>query len=138
MVVPGEEYLHAVNNQPHNKEVRMDTVKIDDVLRLQDFGLEGLDEDQAILRFAQRAEARIARWLDFAKGALLMLMVPDDPGTLTPYNPGAGRGGGEHDVRAPACGVAADSRFSNERRSLRVFRAILTIGDGTSAWIAEP
>ena len=37
------------------------------------------DEDQAILRFAQRAEARIARWLDFAKGALLMLMVPDDP-----------------------------------------------------------
>ena len=78
-VMPREEYLHAVNNQPHNKEVRMDTVKIDDVLRLQDFGLERLDEDQAILRFAQRAEARIARWLDFAKGALLMLMVPDDP-----------------------------------------------------------
>jgi hypothetical protein len=69
----------AVNNQPHNKEVRMDTVKIDDVLRLQDLGLERLDEDQAILRFAQRAEERIARWLDFAKGALLMLMVPDDP-----------------------------------------------------------
>ena len=57
----------------------MDTVKIDDVLRLQDFGLERLDEDEAILGFAQRAEARIARWLDFAKGALLMLMVPDDP-----------------------------------------------------------
>ena len=57
----------------------MDTVRIDDVLRLQDFGLERLDEDQAILRFAQRAEARIARWLDFAKGALLMLMVPGDP-----------------------------------------------------------
>ena len=32
----------------------MDTVKIDDVLRLQDFGLERLDEDEAILRFAQR------------------------------------------------------------------------------------
>jgi hypothetical protein len=57
----------------------MDAVKIDDVLRLQDLGLERLDEDQAILRFAQGAEARIARWLDFAKGALLMLMVPDDP-----------------------------------------------------------
>jgi hypothetical protein len=57
----------------------METVRIDDVLRLQDFGLERLDEDQAILRFAQRAEARIARWMDFAKGALLMLMVPDDP-----------------------------------------------------------
>ena len=60
----------------------MDAVKIDDVLRLQDLGLARLDEDQAILRFAQGAEARIARWLDFAKGALLMLMVlmvPDDP-----------------------------------------------------------
>jgi hypothetical protein len=57
----------------------MDAVKVNDVLRLQDFGLEWLDEDQAIVRFAQRAEARIARWLDFAKGALLMLMVPGDP-----------------------------------------------------------
>jgi hypothetical protein len=57
----------------------MDTVRIDNVLRLQDFGLERLDEDQAILRFAQRAEARIARWLDFVKGAPLMMMVPDDP-----------------------------------------------------------
>ena len=57
----------------------MDAVKIDDVLRLQDFGLERLDEDEAIVGFAKRAEARIARWLDYAKGALLMLMVPDDP-----------------------------------------------------------
>ncbi len=57
----------------------MDAVTIDDVLRLQDFGLERLDEDRAIVGFAQRAEARIARWLDFAKGALLMLMVPEDP-----------------------------------------------------------
>jgi hypothetical protein len=29
--------------------------------------------------FAARTEARIARWFDFAKGALLLLMVPDDP-----------------------------------------------------------
>jgi hypothetical protein len=57
----------------------MDTVKIDEVLRLQDFGLERLDEDEAIVGFAKRAQARIACWLDFAKGALLMLMVPDDP-----------------------------------------------------------
>ena len=57
----------------------MDAVKIDDILRLQDFGLERLDEDEAIVGFAKRAEARIAHWLDFAKGALLMLMVPDDP-----------------------------------------------------------
>jgi hypothetical protein len=41
--------------------------------------LERLDEDEAIVGFAKRAEARIAHWLDFAKGALLMLMVPDDP-----------------------------------------------------------
>src|SRR5664279_1160956 len=61
------------------KEVLMDAVKIDDVLRLQDFGLERLDEAEAIVVFAKRAEARIARWLDFAKGALLMLMVSDDP-----------------------------------------------------------
>src|SRR5664280_477885 len=47
------------------KEVLMDAVKIDDVLRLQDFGLERLDEDEAIVVFAKRA--------------LLMLMVPDDP-----------------------------------------------------------
>ena len=57
----------------------MEKVKIEDTLRLQDFGLEGLDEDRAIVGFAARAEARIARWLDFAKGALLLLMVPDDP-----------------------------------------------------------
>jgi hypothetical protein len=69
----------AINHSTTQKEVLMDAVKIDDVLRLQDLGLERLDEDQAILRFAQGAEARIARWLDFAKGALLMLMVPDDP-----------------------------------------------------------
>ena len=57
----------------------MDNVRIEDVLRLQDFGLERLDEDRAIVGFAARTEARIARWLDFAKGALLLLMVPDDP-----------------------------------------------------------
>ena len=51
----------------------MDKVKIEDILRLQDFGLERLDEDRAIVGFAARAEARIARWLDFAKGALLLL-----------------------------------------------------------------
>jgi hypothetical protein len=40
--------------------------------------------------FAKRAEARIAHWLDFAKGALLMLMVPDDPesGCLYIYDRG--------------------------------------------------
>ena len=70
----------------------MEKVKIDDVLRLQDFGLERLDEDRAIVGFAARAEARIARWLDFAKGALLLLMVPDDPESGCFYIYDRGRG----------------------------------------------
>jgi hypothetical protein len=57
----------------------MHNVTVGTVLPLRDFGLERLDEDQAIVRFAQKAEARLARWLDFAKGALLFLTVPDDP-----------------------------------------------------------
>ena len=56
----------------------MAQVSIDTVLHLQDFGLERLDEDKAIVGFAQKAEARLVRWLDFAKGALLFLMVPGD------------------------------------------------------------
>jgi hypothetical protein len=56
----------------------MAQVSIDTVLHLQDFGLERLDEDRAIVGFVQRAEARLVRWLDFAKGALLFLMVPGD------------------------------------------------------------
>jgi hypothetical protein len=56
----------------------MAQVTVDTVLRLEDFGLERLDEDKAIVGFARKAEARLARWLDFAKGALLFLMVPGD------------------------------------------------------------
>ncbi|MBV9081901.1 MAG: hypothetical protein JOZ62_04435, partial [Acidobacteriaceae bacterium] len=57
----------------------MKNVKIDSVLNLRDFGLERLDEDKAIAGFAQKTEAKISRWLDFAKGALLFLTVPGDP-----------------------------------------------------------
>jgi hypothetical protein len=57
----------------------MEAVRVDGVLHLQDFGLEELDGDEAIVGFAKRAEARIARRLDFSAGALLMLMVPNDP-----------------------------------------------------------
>src|ERR1043165_5547359 len=70
----------------------MDNIKIEDVLRLQDFGLERLDEDRAIVGFAARTEARIARWLDFANGALLLLMVPDDPESGCFYIYDRGRG----------------------------------------------
>jgi hypothetical protein len=63
-----------------NKGVlEMNHVTVATVLPLRDFGLERLDEDDAIIGFAQKAEARLARWLDFANGALLFLTVPDDP-----------------------------------------------------------
>ena len=57
----------------------MNEVTIDTVLHLRDFGLERLDEDKAIIGFATKAEAKLSRWLDFAKGALLFLTVPGDP-----------------------------------------------------------
>ena len=66
----------------------MAQVTMDNVLLLQDFGLERLDEDQAIVGCVQKAEARLVRWLDFAKGALLFLMVPgdDESGTFYIYD----------------------------------------------------
>ena len=63
----------------------MAQVTVDTVLHLQDFGLERLDEDRAIVGFAQKAEAKVVRWLDFAKGALLFLMVPGDSESGTFY-----------------------------------------------------
>jgi hypothetical protein len=57
----------------------MNELKIDSVLHLRDFGLERLDEDMAIIGFATKAEAKLSRWLDFARGALLFLTVPGDP-----------------------------------------------------------
>ena len=56
---------------------------VDTVLHLEDFGLERLDEDQAIVGFAQKA--KLVRWLDFAQGALLFLMVPGDNESGTFY-----------------------------------------------------
>jgi len=60
-------------------------VQVTDILRLRDFGLERLDEDRAIVAFAEKAEAKIARWYDFRGGALLFLMAPDDPESGTFY-----------------------------------------------------
>ena len=57
----------------------MNQVGIGNVLHLRDLELERLDEDQAIIGFAKKAEAELSRWLDFAKGALLFLTVPGDP-----------------------------------------------------------
>ena len=68
----------------------MAQVTVDSVLHLEDFGLERLDEDRAIVGFARKAEARLVRWLDFVKGALLFLMVPGDneSGTFYIYDRG--------------------------------------------------
>jgi hypothetical protein len=57
---------------------------VNEVLRLQDpdakrLGLDRLDEDKMILAFACWAEAHLKRWVDYARGALLFLMVPGDP-----------------------------------------------------------
>src|SRR5215469_16333734 len=63
----------------------MAQVSIETPLHLEDFGLERLDEDKAIVGFARKAEAKLVRWLDFAKGALLFLMVPGDNESGTFY-----------------------------------------------------
>ena len=54
------------------------------VLRVQEpsakrLGLDRLEEDRLILAFGQWAEGQIKKWIDYAKGVLLFVMVPDDP-----------------------------------------------------------
>jgi len=68
----------------------MAQITVDTVLHLRDFGLEWHEEDQAIVGFAQKAEAKLVRWIDFAKRALLFLMVPGDSesGMFYIYNRG--------------------------------------------------
>src|ERR1035438_7502382 len=57
---------------------------VNEVLRVQDLdakrlGLDRLDEDALILGFARWAEGQLKKWLDYAKGALLFVMVPEEP-----------------------------------------------------------
>ncbi len=57
---------------------------VNEVLCLSDpdakrLGLDRLDEDKLILAFARWAEGQLKRWVDYARGALLFLMVPGDP-----------------------------------------------------------
>ena len=42
-------------------------------------GLDRLEEDRLILAFGRWAEGQIRKWIDYASGALLFVMVPDDP-----------------------------------------------------------
>jgi hypothetical protein len=57
---------------------------VSSVLRVQEssarrLGLDRLDEDALILGFVRWAEGQLKKWRDYAKGALLFVMVPDDP-----------------------------------------------------------
>lgn len=57
---------------------------VNEVLRMQDpnakrLGLGRLDEDLLILEFVRWGEGGLRKWLDYAKGALLFVMVPEDP-----------------------------------------------------------
>jgi len=45
----------------------------------QRLGLDRLDEDALILGFARWAEGLLKKWLDYAKGALLFVMVLRNP-----------------------------------------------------------
>lgn len=111
-------------------------VVVNEVLRLQDpdakrLGLDRLDEDKLILAFARWAEAQLKKWVDYARGALLFLMVPGDPESGAFYIYDRARqafflvdqaeapriGGyrlGEFDEMAEACGLKALAR--NPRR----------------------
>ena len=42
-------------------------------------GLDRLEEDRLILAFGHWAEGQIKKWIDYAKGALLFVMVRDAP-----------------------------------------------------------
>ena len=66
----------------------MAQVTVDTVLYLQDFGLERLDEDRAIVGFVQKAEARLVRWLDFRQGYALVShgSGDDESGTFYIYD----------------------------------------------------
>jgi len=42
-------------------------------------GLDRLDEDKLILAFGRWAEGQIKKWIDYARGVLLFVMIPGDP-----------------------------------------------------------
>ena len=57
---------------------------VNEVLRVQEpsakrLGLDRLEEDRLILAFGRWAEGHIKKWIDYAKGILLFVMVPGDP-----------------------------------------------------------
>ena len=61
-----------------------DHLIVSKVLQMQEpsakrLGLDRLEEDRLILAFGRWAEGQIKKWIDYAKGVLLFVMVPGDP-----------------------------------------------------------
>jgi len=57
---------------------------VNKVLQVQEpaairLGLDRLEEDKLILAFGRWAEGQIKKWIDYARGVLLFVMVPGDP-----------------------------------------------------------
>jgi hypothetical protein len=64
--------------------MNMNHLIVNEVLRVQEpkaktLGLDRLEEDKLMLAFARWAEGQIKKWIDYAKGVLLFVMVPNDP-----------------------------------------------------------
>ena len=64
--------------------MEMNHLIVNEVLRVQEpsakrLGFDRLEEDRLILAFGRWAEGQIKKWIDYAKGALLFVMIPGDP-----------------------------------------------------------
>src|SRR5260370_14699060 len=74
----------ATKNERRTAMTAKNSLIVNEVLRVhgpdaQRLGLDRLDEDALILGFARWAEGLLKKWLDYAKGALLFVMVPEEP-----------------------------------------------------------
>src|ERR1700730_12048205 len=70
------------NNERRTAMTALNSLIVNEVLRVQDpdarrLGLDRLDEDALILAFARWAEGQLKKWVEYAKGALLFVMVPE-------------------------------------------------------------
>ena len=83
-------------------------------------GLDRLEEDRLILAFGRWAEGQIKKWIDYAKGALLFVMVPDDPesGMFYVYDGHTRRSGWWTRCRRRASGVVGWRNSSNWRKRM--------------------
>src|SRR5436305_4112246 len=73
----------ATKNERRTAMTAVNSLIVNEVLRVQGpdaqrLGLDRLDEDALILGFARWAEGQLKKWLDYAKGALLFVMVPEE------------------------------------------------------------